>query len=131
LKLSVLAIGRRIWYFPQRQPINLPSPMLKPAEIPEFGQKHVETYLTSTGYHCTTHRGHHGIDIEARGEEENLFVHVVTTRASHEPPELSASDSARVLVKAMNLGYDAWLATVRIDGDGELACEIEWKPLNQ
>jgi hypothetical protein len=104
---------------------------LKPAEIPEFGQKHVEAYLTSTGYHCTTHRGHHGIDIEARGEEENLFVHVITTRASHEPPELSASDSARVLVKAMNLGYDAWLATVRIDGDGELACEIEWKPLNQ
>jgi hypothetical protein len=75
--------------------------MLKPAEIPEFGQKYVEAYLTSTGYHCTTHRGHHGIDIEARGEEENLLVHVITTRASHEPPELIASDSARVLVKAM------------------------------
>ena len=121
----------RFWYFPQRLFHHQPSPMLKPAEIPELGQQHVEDYLTSTGYHCTTHKGQHGIDIEARGEEENLFVHVITCLGTHEPPELSSSDMARVLVKSMNLGYDAWLATVRIDHEGALAADIEWKPLNQ
>jgi len=33
----------------------------------------------STGYHCTASKPHHGAtDIEAGGEEENLFVHVMT-----------------------------------------------------
>ena len=104
--------------------------MLTPADIADYGQQHVEAYLTSTGYHCTTHKGHHGVDIEARGDEENLFVHVVTTVAPHPAPELSTSDVGRVVTKAMTLGYDSWLAQVQIDLNGDLAAEIQWSKLN-
>ncbi|MFM2167673.1 MAG: hypothetical protein RIS79_2044 [Verrucomicrobiota bacterium] len=57
---------------------SLAFPMLSATEIPTLCQQHLEAHLISTSYHCTTHKGQHGID-----------------------------------------------------GDGELASEIEWKPLNQ
>jgi hypothetical protein len=105
--------------------------MLTPTDIAEHGQHHVEAYLSSTGYHCNTQKSHHGgIDIEARGEEENLLVHVMTAIFPHEVPALSELDKGRIISKAMMLGYDSWLAKVLIDQDGELAGEIQWEQLN-
>lgn len=105
--------------------------MLTPADIASHGERHVESWLSSTGYRCTASKPHHGAtDIEARGDEENLFVHVVTALEPGPVPELSTSDLGRVLSRSMTLGYDAWLAKVLIDDQGELAGEIQWLQLN-
>ncbi len=105
--------------------------MLTPADIAEYGERHVESWLTSQGYRCHCSKPHHGVsDIEARGEDSNLFVHVVTVRGSHPFPDLTTGDRGRVVTRAMALDCDAWLAQVRIDGDGQLAEEVGWAQLN-
>lgn len=105
--------------------------MITPAEIADYGQRHVEAYLTSTGYHChTTKTVHGGTDIDARGEEESLFVHVMSALAPHEVPEPTTSEVGRVVSRAMTLGYDAWLAKVQVTSDGDLASDIQWSQLN-
>lgn len=105
--------------------------MITPAEIADYGQRHVEAYLTSTGYHCHVSKTHHGAaDIDARGEEENLFVHVMAALAPHDVPDPTTSEVGRVLSRAMTLGYDAWLAKVQVTTDGELASDIQWSQLN-
>lgn len=105
--------------------------MLTPNDISELGERHVVNYLSGTGYHCHASKAHHGAcDIEARGEEENLFVHVMTALSPNPVPELGTSDLGRVLSRAMTLGYDAWLAKVHLDANGDLASDIEWSQLN-
>jgi len=106
--------------------------MITPADIAEYGERHVLDWLTSTGYHCHATKPHHGAsDIEARGEEDNLFVHVMAALEGHEVPELSTTDRGRVLSKAMTLGYDAWLAQLHVDTEGALIGDIQWSQLNQ
>lgn len=105
--------------------------MLTPDDIAIHGERHVETWLASTGYSCTSTKPHRGAtDIEARGEEENLFVHVMCALEPGPVPPLGTSDLGRVLSRAMTLGYDAWLAKVLIDSNGDLAADIEWSQLN-
>jgi hypothetical protein len=105
--------------------------MLTPAEIAEYGERHVESYLVAQGYRCRCSRPHHGAsDIEARGEDSNLYVHVMTTRGDHLFPDLTTSDRGRVVTHAMSLDCDAWLAQVRIGPNGELAGDVGWQQLN-
>lgn len=105
--------------------------MLTPADIANYGERHVEAWLSSTGYHCTASKPSHGAtDIEARGEDESLFVHVMAALEPGPVPELGTSDLGRVLSRAMTLGYDAWLAKVLIDTQGDLASDIQWSQLN-
>lgn len=105
--------------------------MMTPTDIAEYGERHVVTYLTGTGYHCNASKPHHGAsDVEARGDEESLFVHVMSSLDPKPVPELGTSDLARVLSRAMTLGYDAWLAKVMLDSNGDLAQDIEWSQLN-
>ena len=105
--------------------------MLTPADIANYGEHHVVSWLSSTGYSCSASKPLHGAtDIEARGEEENLFVHVMAALEPGPVPALGTSDLGRVLSRAMTLGCDAWLAKVLIDHHGELAGEIEWSQLN-
>ena len=105
--------------------------MLTPADIIESGERHVEAYLTDTGYHCHQSAPSHGaVDIAARGEEDNLYVHVMTALDPHPVPELTTPDRDRVLTRAMTLGYDSWLAKVQVGPAGELVGDIEWSQLN-
>ena len=105
--------------------------MMTPTDIIETGARHVESYLKGTGYHCHHGPQHHGsIDIEARGEDDNLYVHVMTTLAPTAVPEIGTSDIARVLSRAMTLGYDSWLAKVQLNSQGELVGEVQWSQLN-
>jgi len=105
--------------------------MMTPTDIAEYGERHVEAWLTSTGYRCHATRPHQGAcDIEAQGEEDNLFVHVVAALAPTVPPDLTGSALGRVLSRAMTLGCDAWLAKVQLDGQGDLAADIQWSQLN-
>ena len=105
--------------------------MMTAANIIESGERHVNAWLTGTGYHCHRSSSHHGtVDITARGEEDNLFVHVMAALAPHSVPELTTFDRDRVLARAMTLGYDTWLAQVQVGDEGELVGDIQWSQLN-
>jgi hypothetical protein len=54
----------------------------------------------------------------------------MTALSPNPVPELGTSDLGRVLSRAMTLGYDAWLAKVHLDANGDLASDIEWSQLN-
>lgn len=113
---------------PQHAPRTV---MLTPSDIAHYGERHVTSWLASTGYHCTASRPVNGAtDIEARGDDENLFVHVMAALEPGPVPELGTTDQGRVLSRAMTLGYDAWLAKVLIDTNGDLATDIAWTQLN-
>lgn len=105
--------------------------MMTQAEIAEYGEKHAEAWLVANGYRCNAGKPHHGTsDIEARSEEENLVVHVLTSRAPSPVPEISHADRGHVITRAMALGFDAWLAQLQIGENGELVGEIQWSQLN-
>jgi hypothetical protein len=116
--------------------------MLTPTDIAEYGERHVEKWLTANNFHChrnpatSSHsHGHHShthnyaIDLEARNAESTMMIHVRTALVPHFPPELAESEQHGLCSRAMTLGYDAWDARVQIDGDGELVDEIQWTKL--
>lgn len=117
--------------------------MLTPTDIAEYGERHVEQWLTANNYQChrtastkshvhghpSTHTHLPGIDLEARNAETTMLVHVCAAMAPQEPHEPSERDQHGITARAMTLGYDAWLARVQIDSQGDLACEIQWTKL--
>jgi len=105
--------------------------MMTPADIIEAAEKHVVAYLSSTGYHCHASRAHHGVtDIEATGQEENLFVIVKAALGSNPVPDATTAESGHAVSRAMTLGFDAWLAKVHVGNSAELLGDIEWLQLN-
>lgn len=105
--------------------------MLTHTDIAEHGERHVQDWLEEQGYQCTHNHAHHGqCDIEARSEENDMVVHVVAALDPNPIPDLSTSDRARVVSRAMNLGVDAWSAKVLIDAGGQIIGEIQWEQLN-
>ena len=105
--------------------------MMTPADIAESGERHVEAWLSGTGYHCHASKPSHGVtDIEARGEDENLVVLVKAALAPHPVADATTLERGHAVSRAMTLGYDAWLAKVNVGAHGELVGEIEWTQLN-
>jgi hypothetical protein len=105
--------------------------MLTPTDIADYGDRHVERWLTEREYHC-----HHsnvqrqGVkDLEVRSAEENLLVHIETSLAPKAPRELTHAESDSVCARAMMLGFEPWLAQVQIDTQGDLVGEIVWTKL--
>lgn len=105
--------------------------MLTPTDIAEYGEKHVEKWLEENNFSCYHSHQHHGAkDLEARNPEMNLLVHVNTGLDPKHAPELSENEAHGLCARAMTLGFDAWLARVMIDRQGDLIGEIEWTKLN-
>ncbi len=104
--------------------------MLTPIDITEYGERHVEKWLTGQGYRCFHNSQRQGTkDLEARGGENNMLIHVISGLSSHALPGLSQADHDRVCSRAIMLGFDAWLAEVMIDREGDLVGDIHWKQL--
>lgn len=104
--------------------------MLTPIDITEYGESHVEKWLTGQGYRCFHNSQRQGTkDLEARGGENNMLIHVISGLSSHALPALSQTDHDRVCSRAITLGFDAWLAEVMIDREGDLVGDIRWKQL--
>ena len=104
---------------------------MTPADIAESGEKHVEAWLSGTGYRCHASKPHHGAtDIEAVGEDENMIVLVKSALVPTPVPDATTLERGRVVSRAMTLGYDAWFAKVHVDNRGDLVGEIEWAQLN-
>ncbi len=104
--------------------------MLKPTEITEYGERHVEKWLTGQGYHCYHNSQRQGTkDLEARGGENNMLIHVLSGLASHALPGLSQTEHDSVCSRAIMLGFDAWLAEVQMDRHGDMVGDINWKQL--
>jgi hypothetical protein len=115
--------------------------MLTPTDIAEYGEKHVELWLRANNYQCHrapatshshghySHVNHNAIDLEARTPENTMMVHVRTAMAPRRPHELTENEQHGICARAIMLGYDAWLAQVQIDNQGELAEDIQWTKL--
>ncbi|MES2595125.1 MAG: hypothetical protein V4662_07315 [Verrucomicrobiota bacterium] len=104
--------------------------MLKPTEITEYGERHVEKWLAGQGYHCFHNTQRRGTkDLEARGGENNMLIHVLSGLASHSLPSLSQTEHDSVCSRAIMLGFDAWVAEVHVDREGDLVGNISWKQL--
>jgi hypothetical protein len=115
--------------------------MLTPTDIEEYGERHVEEWLRANNYHChrspaTTHSHghhshaqHHGIDLEARNPDMTMMVHVRTALSPHRTHDLTENEQHGICSRAIMMGYDAWLARVQIDANGDLLEEIEWTKL--
>lgn len=100
--------------------------MLRPNEIVEYGDKHAEKWLAAQGYRCHHNQRQGTHELEARGGESNLLVHVNTSLAPALPKEISHHDHDSLVSRAMMLGFEPWLAQVQIDVHGDLASEIVW-----
>lgn len=100
--------------------------MLRPNEIVEYGEKHAEKWLTAQGYHCHHKQGQGVNELEARGGESALLVHVNTALAPAQPKEISQHDHDSIVSRAMMLGFEPWLAQVQINAHGDLVGEIAW-----
>lgn len=104
--------------------------MLTPTDIADYGDRHVEQWLTEMGYRCYRAPQRQGIkDIEARGGETNMLVHINASLEPKPPPELTQTDHDRVCSRAMTLGFDPWLAQLQVDRHGQLYGDIVWTPL--
>lgn len=114
--------------------------MLTPTDIAEFGERHVEKWLSDNNFQChrtpstSSHvHGHpssqnqsHAVDLEARNADTTMIVHICTAMAPIIPHELTPSEQHGLSSRAMTLGYDAWSARVQIDGEGALLGDIQW-----
>lgn len=103
--------------------------MLTPTDIAEYGERHVEHWLTENGYRCYHNTRQGAADLEARSQEFNMLVHVNSSLEPREPPTLTTYDHDSVCARAMMLGFDPWLAQVQVDRYGDLSSEIVWTPL--
>lgn len=106
--------------------------MLTPTDIAEYGERHVEKWLSENGYRCYKQPQRHGVkDLEARGSDNttNMLVHVSASLEPKPPPALSHVDHDRVCSRAMTLEFEPWLAQVQIDRNGDLFSDIVWTPL--
>ncbi|MDB6074814.1 MAG: hypothetical protein JWO89_2454 [Verrucomicrobiaceae bacterium] len=45
-------------------------------------------------------------------------------------PDATILERGRAVSRAMTMGYDAWIAKVRVDNRGDLVGAIEWAQLN-
>lgn len=104
--------------------------MLTSSDIAEYGERHVERWLTEQGYRCYHNTQRQGTrDMEARSAENNMLVHVLSHLESVQAPALSQSEHDSVCSRAFMLGFDAWLAEISIDRHGEQVGDIHWKQL--
>ncbi len=104
--------------------------MLTSSDIAEYGESHVERWLTEQGYRCYHNTQRQGTrDMEARSADNNMLVHVLSHLESVQAPALSQSEHDSVCSRAFMLGFDAWLAEISIDRHGEQVGDIHWKQL--
>lgn len=103
--------------------------MLTPTDIAEYGERHVEKWLTEHGYRCYHSQRQGAKDLEARSAENNMLVHITASLEPKPAPELTHTDHDTVCSRAMMLEFDPWLAQVQIDRNGELFTDIVWTKL--
>jgi len=104
--------------------------MLTPTDIAEYGERHVEKWLTDQGYRCYHGAQRNGIkDLEARSPDNNMLIHVLATLEPTPAPELTHTEHDTVCSRAMMLEFDPWLTQVQIDRNGDLYSEIVWTKL--
>ncbi len=100
--------------------------MLTPTDIAEYGERHVESWLSANSFRCH-HQQRSGVkDLEARSEEDSLLVHVETSLAPKAPPALTETAHHSICSRAMMLGFSPWFAQVQISAHGDLLGEIQW-----
>lgn len=104
--------------------------MLTLTDIADYGERHVEKWLTEQGYHCHRQPNRHGNkDLEACGGENNMLIHVGASLEPKPAPELTHTEHDSICSRAMMLGFDPWLAQLQVDRNGDLYGDITWTKL--
>lgn len=104
--------------------------MLTPTDIAEYGERHVEKWLTENGYRCYHSKQKSGVkDLEARSTEMNMLIHVKSSLEPKPAPPLNTVDHDSVCARALMLEFDPWLAQVQVDREGQLFGDIVWTKL--
>ena len=101
------------------------------AEIGIAGEKHIESWLKGNGF---TNLKKHSIDgekteIEADGKIENILVHILPFPANNPASRLNDDERTRFIIRAAKMHRVAYLASLGIDEEKELAGEITWEKL--
>lgn len=101
------------------------------AEIGNLGERHATVALQAKGWQCYRNTQQPGsTDIEARGQNKTILVQVKTGLVPNAPPDLPPDERRNITARASRLGYEAWLAQLQINGQGELVGSISWSKLN-
>lgn len=104
---------------------------MTPAEIGNYGERYATTWLKNNGYQCYRNTQQPGsTDIEARSDKTNLLVQVKTGLTPNKAPNISSDEMRNISSRASNKGYEAWLAQLQINEQGQLVGQIQWKKLN-
>jgi hypothetical protein len=103
---------------------------MTPEEIKTSGERHVRSDLTSKGYFCLRNkRSPTPTGIEAIKGNEVMLVQAKAAVHPDLPDGLSAEESARVRKRAVRMGWQAWLAQVKIDDSGALLGSVAYTRL--
>lgn len=104
---------------------------MTPAEIGNYGERHVTAELQAKGWQCHQNTQQPGsTDIEARSGAKGLLVQVKTGLSPNPAPDLPSDEKRNITSRATNLGFEAWLARLQIGPRGELVGSIQWTKLN-
>ena len=104
--------------------------MLTNTDIAEYGERHVEKWLTENGYRCSRQTQRHGTkELEARSADTTMLIHVNATLEPQPAPDLSHAEHDSVCARAMMLGFDPWLVRLQVDRHGDLFGEMMWTKL--
>lgn len=105
--------------------------MFQSVDIGQAGEKLVAGWLRSKGYAVEQNTQLPGAaDIEAIGNPTSLLVQVKSALHPSQPAFLDANESSRIQSRANRLGWQAWLARLQLDRQGNLLGEILWSKLN-
>ncbi len=103
---------------------------MTPEEIKLSGERHVRSNLTSKGYFCLRNkRSRTPTGIEAIKGTEVMIVHVKAAIHPNLPEGLPAEESARIRKRAARMGWQAWLAQVKIDKFGAMLGAVTYTRL--
>ena len=104
---------------------------LTPAQIDQFGKKHVEGWLHLSGYTLMVANELPGIlEIEADHPTAKMLVHLKTALMPAAPKNFSPEELQNLKTRAAAAGRKPYAAKVRVDPAGRLVGGVQWQNLN-
>ena len=104
---------------------------LTPAQIGQFGKKHVEGWLHISGYTMGAVNELPGmLEIEADHPTAKMLVHLKTALMPTAPKNFSPEEVQNLKARAVAGGRKPYAAKIRIDPAGRLVGGVQWQNLN-
>ena len=120
---------------------------MEPAEIGNYGERHVTAILKKSGWSCYHNTQQPGstdikatrqkygsdkkpvVDNDGKPVVEGVLVQVKTGMHPNEAPTISPVERQKIVTRASAIGYVAWLARAQINEQGQLVGKLVWTKL--